>query len=273
MKIYSKFKDYYDVVQSYDIDDDIVYRRSRKCVDISSLKYLNTKRFHLHVPNLNKNLCRNINIKSFDWGIVGIAGRCHLFFKILYHPKTFPLENPLERPKLVDASIFSNGRWIIEKQLVLPPPKQAIFYFQDEIDDFFLHKISKRSLKNWHDAYSYDCLKKMFATNSLLFNEMCTVLEKIFINEKVPVFSLAEETQITLNPHLYELEFQRKVEPFTCYQDIRWYLGGVLGMPERSLTVISDEIRAQQHGFDKNSFRTMKGDKKPRKSNRGKTSS
>ena len=48
------------------------------------------------------------------------------------------------------------------------------------------------------------------------------------------------------------------------------YVLGKNFFTEKDTVDISDKDRLQQRGFDKYSFKTMKGDKKPRAKNRGK---
>ena len=50
-------------------------------------------------------------------------------------------------------------------------------------------------------------------------------------------------------PRLKDIEFQRVVDPYTLFQDLDMYVGGVL--PEvKSVDEIADKYKIQQHGFD-----------------------
>ena len=60
------------------------------------------------------------------------------------------------------------------------------------------------------------------------------------------------------NPVLRDLEFQRVMDPFTAFQEIAMFLGGVLAVEDKApLRAGSDEVVARQKGFDEWSFRTM----------------
>ena len=60
------------------------------------------------------------------------------------------------------------------------------------------------------------------------------------------------------NPVLKDLEFQKVMDPFTAFQEIAMFLGGVLAVEDQApLRVGSDEVVARQKGFDEWSFRTM----------------
>ena len=73
------------------------------------------------------------------------------------------------------------------------------------------------------------------------------------------------------NPCLKDLDFVRVMDPFTAYQEIAMFLGGVMAEQDKApLRTGSDEVIAQQKGFDEWSFRTSSpGQKKTnRKVNR-----
>ena len=113
--------------------------------------------------------------------------------------------------------------------------------------------------------------------------------QKLFQRMGVPIYLIREDPEekdwewdeihrchyeviVQTNPCLRDLSFQKVFDPFMTFQEISMFLGGVLARPDRPMLTITDEVKAQQHGFDKHSFRAMKRDKKPRKSNRGKKS-
>jgi hypothetical protein len=87
----------------------------------------------------------------------------------------------------------------------------------------------------------------------------------LFVLSHVSRYSTRGTTTITLNPSLKELEFQTIKDPYTAYQDIFQYVAGTLNKPENKMVKISDKDKVHKHGFDKWSFRTMPGTKKPRK--------
>ena len=64
-----------------------------------------------------------------------------------------------------------------------------------------------------------------------------------------------------VDPILKDINFQKIVDPFTAYQELEMWLGGVIGQnPEPA--EVSDAVKIQQHGFDKWSFRKHKLDNK-----------
>jgi hypothetical protein len=106
------------------------------------------------------------------------------------------------------------------------------------------------------------------------FSKDYTKLENIFLGHKVPIFSIINKNNqpyLTTNPRLESLYFMKVMDPATTFQNIYMYKAGVLGNDEKNTLDIPDKVKLQQHGFDDKSFKTMKGDKKPRRKNRGKS--
>ena len=65
-----------------------------------------------------------------------------------------------------------------------------------------------------------------------------------------------------INPSLKTYNFQEVIDPFTLYQEIEMYLGGVLGNKE-VIPEMADKDKVVSHGFDpKWSFRKHKDDNK-----------
>lgn len=60
---------------------------------------------------------------------------------------------------------------------------------------------------------------------------------------------------LTENSPLAPLQFYRIFAAPQAYQELDMFLSGVLSAEDRPMLPISDEIRAQQHGFDRLSFR------------------
>ena len=61
--------------------------------------------------------------------------------------------------------------------------------------------------------------------------------------------------RFTLNPHLAELGFERVIPPFDGYQKLEGYLFNELAEQNGLPIEISDDIRRDNHGFDRYSFR------------------
>jgi len=107
--------------------------------------------------------------------------------------------------------------------------------------------------------------------------------EKYFSDNKCPVFILEDVRKrwgwsarkhsegdlnyhrLVLNPQLKPIKFMRIKDPYTAFQDIFMYISGVIGNTEKDTVGIDDKHMLKQKGFDKWSFKTMPGTKKPRR--------
>jgi hypothetical protein len=64
-------------------------------------------------------------------------------------------------------------------------------------------------------------------------------------------------TSLAVNPFtLKGLSFAKALDPYTAFQELSMWIGGVLGgnSPE-TVAITDDKVLAQSHGFDKHSFR------------------
>jgi len=60
---------------------------------------------------------------------------------------------------------------------------------------------------------------------------------------------------IEINPRLNKLNFQSVVDPYTAFQEIEMFVGSQLAVQRDPEVHVSDEIKAESHGFNKWSFR------------------
>ena len=97
------------------------------------------------------------------------------------------------------------------------------------------------------------------------FSQDLSKLSNLFSKYNCPVFLYGQWNQkyeVRLNPTLKDLEFFKVQNPFTCFQELSMYIGGVLKQPDRPMVEITDKDRISKHGFDKYSFRKLPQPKK-----------
>lgn len=144
-----------------------------------------------------------------------------------------------------------------------------VFYDFESVKKFLEeHKIHLPEKSKYRN--SFFCRNRL--DNMLAIKEYFQVKEdnKLFMEHKVPVFIKRKHNFFVVNPCLKDYKFYRVKDPHTAFQEIYMYMAGVIGNTEKETVDIDDTIRAKQHGFNEYSFKTLKGDKKPRKKNRGK---
>jgi hypothetical protein len=87
-------------------------------------------------------------------------------------------------------------------------------------------------------------------------------LRKYMIDNRYSILLCIEdrtvgEQPIQINPYtLRKIGFASALDPFTAFQELSMWVGGVLGgtSPE-IVTITDDKVLAQSHGYDKHSFR------------------
>ena len=233
MRIISSFKDYYDTAMGLGIDPDCVYNRKTELLEIKSVKLP-----YVYKTKDSWNSEDKIIVSPF---LIGFCGKIYKGIKVT-------LENNLNN--------------------------SDYFYSTDSYVKYMaLFNIEISNNKRWSWFGSGDHLDNERDVDAF-FNRDFSNLEQLFQEHKTPVFAIygksINNSQLELNPFLKPYEFYKVIEPYQAFQDIFMYKAGVLGSKELDSTPVSDKIKIQSKGFDKFSFRTMKGDKKPRKKNRNK---
>lgn len=114
--------------------------------------------------------------------------------------------------------------------------------------------------KSWYSKQTdLDIARQIFSVNG------SEVLSSWAINNSISIAKISFDLQnrgyriITENPCLKDMNFQKVIDPFTAYQELDMWIGGVIGQNPQP-DEVSDSVKIQQHGFDKWSFRKHKLD-------------
>lgn len=233
MLIVSSFHDYYDTSMAWGIDKDCVYSR-----DVAEI--------HFHGSNdlpyeKELNLPHGVKLKIIPM-IIGFCGQMYPTIKCEYTGDIRLKDEFFFRYE--DFESFAGQRGYLEM-------KTKYFWYRDHI---ISQAGAKRFFENKFESY-----------------------QKYFREYHAPVFLIEKSNKpgrvnikLTINPSLRQLQFVKHKDPFTAFQEIFMFLSGVLGNKEKSTVQISDKDMLKQKGFDQYSFKTGKGEKKPRAKNRGK---
>ena len=135
---------------------------------------------------------------------------------------------------------------------------EEICFDQERVDAFIETNFKKKQFeayksknhnRHWVHWQRQDKFKKFFKwceENKNKFGHM-------FQEKRCPIF-VASRPKITWNGCLKDLQFVRKFDPFTAFQEISMYLGAI-AVPQKPLPKIPDKIMIGAKGFDKWSFR------------------
>lgn len=252
MRIISKFKDYYDGVQYYGQDQDLVYVRNKEYPDekINLENHFKTDGHYFSSiikPDIIQYPEKNIEQEYYDSFILGFCGQLYRGYIIKQEEK-----NPSNKLQVLKEKFF-------------------ICYNQDELNIFQKNKeYSKKQKKMWTTSYN----RNKQNINYFEINNQ-EQLQELFFKYNTPCFVVSNgrlrqnqlngckkyETNLTLNPILSKYEFYRIKDSYTCYQDIAVFIGGVLPRTGNEIIQISDKDIIKKHGFDKWSFRKQSENK------------
>lgn len=235
MIIRSSFKDYYDTAMSFGIDKDTVYSREQSEQPWKKSNLVD-------IPYSWK-----FNVKEGQAEVrpvyIGFCGKIYPAIKVVVVPFSYP--TPYDVP---DRYFYSYEKYLE-----------------------FLNETNTQMDKGhrFSSGLRIERIAKEFFTQSYYR------LEPLFRELHTPVFVITTDVKdrnriIISNPKLSDYKFMTQKDPATTFQDIFMFLAGVLGNKEVDTVQIDDKHMLKQKGFDQFSFKTMKGDKKPRAKNRGK---
>ena len=229
MYIISKYKDYYDgIAGTVGIDRAIMYVRETMEIEDhrefpKEFAHYNDSLFGWHKTPfafvLGSHLRRGVIMKYEECKtiIVGFCGKLYVGWKLHYTE---------------DELIQSENR-------IYPSKKTRIVYNIEEAKEFVNFDLHSRNLQDDVDyILNYNAIE-------------------IFRTFNTPVFVMdMEGIKFVVNPLLKEYQFYSVVNPFTAFQEISMFIGGVLGSGEKDIVEVSDKSKITQHGFDyKYSFR------------------
>jgi len=215
MRIYSKFKDYYDNVQFYGSDSTVVYvRNTEEIIDPLA-----------HVPPLwNYYALYRFGIESTAFDIFFCGKR--------YRGYRFYINNK-------DVYVYTKVQFInkVVNKLSKSDRKSINRTFKNvwQLRDATVLQKMLLGFKSPEDFASFDNLA-------------------VHIEYRSPVVCYIDG-KVIVNPNLKEYGFASIVHPFTAYQELDMFMSGVLGGNAPVMVEISNEDRIAKHGFNDLSFR------------------
>lgn len=268
MRIISKFTDYYDCGQSYGIDPNLIYFRTPQ-----RLVFGPSHESHSTVIEAYSSVPKCQEIDEY-WPI--LLGFCGKLFRVFLwaedsseddawrhlhsDPRRLIWSEELNFDKL---DIYTSGlavariRTRVDERAYPPGLLKHARTWLDEID-------RQKSFREWcrkgNVRFHYTVRRSDWeeltkpTTHPSFLNLFHLIGAPVFIMHKA---SFSDTVQVMTNIPLKDTGFIQFFDPFTAYQEIAMFLGGVVALPKENppLTVGNDRIIAHQKGFDDQSFR------------------
>ncbi len=237
MIIISKFHDYYDSGMTYGIDKELRFIRKTEKIDKQ-----------LEIPEKITELMKDLP-KVYDYYrsqqftaqpfIIIFCGQVHLGYHF------FNLKDPKDKNYYVrhtDPDIYTYD---------LPSVEKVIQKYEPEMFKTFRNKdtLFHRILP----SFKYDVLERAFKK----FEDKKMDVG-IHLDEESPILYLGYDDRDFIyikNPVLRKLQFFKKVNSFTAFQNISMFIGGICSKTFPPTVELSEKDRIGKQGFDKWSFR------------------
>lgn len=241
MKIYSKFKDYYDIALQYGEQSDVVFERKMEHV---AVKKTSDKKLTPLEAVANEVFQKLKNAAPYNFYIdkkfifspmmVVFCGKLYPGVHVRNHTQNTPtpiddgcffdyqsLQSHLEKFGCDTSEIKEEGfRWY-GKQFKEKNKNPIETFFNKSGDDIFSSQLIEHKIVTAVVTYSYNSQGEHF----------------------------------TINLPLNEVQFFRKFDAWQAYQELSMYIGGVIAPESKPMTVIADKYKVIEHGFDNMSFR------------------
>lgn len=259
MKLRSRFHDYYDKVMATG-QSDLMYLRYPKALD--GKDYPGPS---LLVAGTRLGINRKLSVRS---AIVGFCTRAYGIIRLTSTARGKDTTKICASSEDVDALMGS----------VLKPDEMRAYKDPASV----CRKERLFEVTSWNGApwFSYSGVRAWYA---LIAKFQAEKLQALLLKHQAPILVVKTEdfglikthtgeyiyqdvahpkVTIELNACLKAVEFHRLVDPFTTFQEIQMFLGG-LAAPEKSIPPVSDKDMIVAKGFDlKTSFRKDPSGKK-----------
>ncbi|MBC7475664.1 MAG: hypothetical protein H7263_15365 [Candidatus Sericytochromatia bacterium] len=246
MKIYSKFKDYYDIALVHGSQADLLFERKIENVDIRKNSRMNEKFTPLQLTGIKiaqeiKNLSTTYEVEKkfkFHPMMVIFCGKSYPGFHVTHESVGMSVV-PV---KTVDGCFYDmeslssylrkNGSNIADLKEEKRSRWNTLYFGQ-------------RTSKKIEDFFSISGSNKF--ENDLLEHKIVTAVVTSYQNSEGEYF--------TINLPLREVNFYRKFDPWQAHQELSMYIGGVLAPDSKPIIKVADKCKIIGHGFDEMSFR------------------
>lgn len=255
MKIFSKFKDYYDIGLSQGYDDHVTFVRDSEYVPGISSEIFGTPVDYIFRSTKKKHGIYNRSyVVDFKNGIRYQSAIISLYYCGQYY-----------------FGIYLKAYKVAWGVAYFPVPDlDRVFWNYDELKSTMADNDYRIDKSGYYFEGEKIPLKEAFSrkitrseTDYLAANHIVialdspgsTLIEACDIGSLVPSELPRGSRFLVKNPPLKNIQFFKVKDSYQAYQDIEMYISGTLGVDQVPPVVLSDKERIEKHGMDKWSFR------------------
>lgn len=265
MKIISNFSDYYDSIQQWGIDSNIVYKRIHE----GGLKFSNSKRWEeLFSSQIDESIIRRIDsVSATDISEPGVAKLSTILFNAAIPGIQMKTAYAVINGKiyqnfiLIETSGSSCHGEIVDKH---PTPEVIFDLMQEKVKNSSTNKYWANKIQQAKNAVDLVGRDDPYTIQSWLSRKRSKLTqEQVWEFHRqlgTPVFFKVAGTGIkhaSLAYYGFNRLFDGSIEAMA--QEISYCIGNVINNKNEPPVAISNDLKIDQHGFDrKQSFRHRK---------------
>lgn len=270
MKIVSKFHDYYDGCgYSKDAATGVYIRKTKEI----ACTFINRHEGVRSVSGKEASF-------ELSFGLVGFCGVIHPFIK---HDRTIPLKRCNAEGSMTKHTteyIWNMDDFKKIRELYKdPPPNKTVRRWNWGGNGLFETIWPKKcdEAQTWFDK-DWGLLEDLTYKSYSGHLPHWIKPEEQFLEHRVPIFAIIPNEEdrrnfkengshkLILNPDLQGYKFFQVVDAMTAYQQVEMFINNQIVRPDDPhIDPVSDVLKAESHGFNKNSFRKDKCKPKRRK--------
>lgn len=274
MKIHSKFNDYYDSAMAHGVDDHVHWVRNTSEIIIggpsaarqllfargkgsSKIDVIPVDGTFVETDMYNERPIARSRVpfgSRVSWSkhgepdrencFIGFCGKIYLGFRFTWDDSRTGMDEPVIRHAYTVEDITK----ILKEYDKAHKTTNAAHFVKDR----------DMNQSGWSDRFNFNKRSvaeylKRYATPEHV---------KFFVDLNTPVFVVLTDSngyaRLEVNPVLKDYDFQKVMDPYTAYQEIEMFMGGVLAtLDEINVPGVGDEDLKVGKGFDEWSFKTM----------------
>lgn len=257
MRIISSYKDYYDITLREGVDMTLVYERKYEKGGTIELPYdwnnaqVKAREHHFINPDDNQTTAYAV---PNNWNITrgNLYKYSIIFTPVIFCGKYYPRWS---------MYVYDNSLVDYDKAMFFSNTKKEVldqFYKKFDIEP------PKSGRKKWRDRPGthetlFTALPKV-DWDSIHARENAPILTIVLPPKKREYYGSKGQTVnyiILKNPQLSQVQFQNVIDPWTAYQELSMYMGGIMANHGKPMVQLTDKDVHAKHGFDKWSFRKM----------------
>lgn len=248
MRIRSKFRDYYDSIQAHGQDESLVYVRETSDIVIPTAQVRQTTEERELQAFLADTVVKLPRVEARPHVSVYMGSLVADQGAVFFCGKVYPFHVVSIRPGPGDAD---------------PHEPRRVYSWDKEFDDLVTQPDGgRKSAGDWREV-----LARLTGSDHPAVNlkHRSPVVVRLPEQPSGPDFYPARTRplRLVIDARLQDINFQKAVDPYTAFQEIEMYLGGVLGQSLDVPAPMTDQEKVASHGLDPvYGFRKLPGGKR-----------